>query len=395
EIIKIMRRNIELKVRKLPTAEELLSGKNHSEQLTNINIEDLIGKENIKINSKNIREDLEGKVILVTGSAGSIGSELIRQLSRFSPKLIIGIDKDENNLCFFESELKTYYKDLDFYFEICDVCDKSKVQNILKKYKPEIIFHTATYKQISLAEYNSEEVIKNNLFGTKNLVELADKNGAEKFVIISSDKAYKPSTIMGAIKRATEILIQEISTRSKTKFVIVRARNPFGSSGSVIKYFEKLISETRNLTLTHEDIAREFVTNDSVAKLTLEALSFAKGGETFVLSLGESVKIIELAKVMLLLSGSEVGIEISGLRVGERLPEDYMFDENKALKTKNTKIFIEKNLDSKDLKNIISELEKLEKNLGKEIEKEKLKEIFKEIVPNYKEIEDYKLDIAI
>ncbi|MGL5902139.1 MAG: polysaccharide biosynthesis protein, partial [Cetobacterium sp.] len=249
-------------------------------------------------------------------------------------------------------------------------------------YKPNIVFHAAAHKHVPLMEHNPEEAIKNNIFGTKKVAEMAIKYGAERFVLISTDKAVNPTNIMGATKRACEIVVESMNGKSDTKFMAVRFGNVLGSNGSVIPIFKKLISEGKNLTLTHPDITRYFMTIPEAAQLVIEAGSLGKGGELFILDMGEPVKIIDLARTMIKLSNADVDIEIVGLRPGEKLYEELLYDVSAALKTENNKIFITK-IDHMDIQ-LEYHLEKLSEAI-KAPEKEKLKTLMKEFVVTYKE----------
>lgn len=383
EIIEKIRKNKKIKIKILPSSiSEILQDENITQQIRDISIEDLLGREEIQINSQNLKEILENKVVFVTGSAGSIGSELVRQIAKYSPKQLIGIDFNENDLYFLKLELKKLYKDMDFKCEICNIREKDKVEYLFQKYKPEILFHAAAHKHVPLMEYNPEEAIKNNIFGTYSLGELAIKYGVDRFVLISTDKAVNPTNIMGATKRGCEIIIEELNKKSSTKFMAVRFGNVLGSNGSVIPIFKKLLSEGRNLTVTHKDIIRYFMTIPEATQLVIEAGAIGKGGELFVLDMGEPVKIMDLAKTMIKLSNVNVGIDIVGLRPGEKLYEELLYDVTKATKTENNKIFITK-IDEANV-DIDYHIEAL-KEVIKYPEIEKIKKVMKEFVITYKE----------
>ncbi|MGL4944641.1 MAG: UDP-N-acetylglucosamine 4,6-dehydratase family protein, partial [Fusobacteriaceae bacterium] len=336
---------------------------------------DLLGREQVLVNGDNIKDIIEDKVVFVTGGAGSIGSELARQIARYNPKKLVTIDVNENDLYFLELELKRSFKELHMQSEICNIREADKVELLFNRYKPNIVFHAAAHKHVPLMEHNPEEAIKNNIFGTKKVAEMAIKYGAERFVLISTDKAVNPTNIMGATKRACEIVVESMNGKSDTKFMAVRCGNVLGSNGSVIPIFKKLISEGKNLTLTHPDITRYFMTIPEAAQLVIEAGSLGKGGELFILDMGEPVKIIDLARTMIKLSNADVDIEIVGLRPGEKLYEELLYDVSAALKTENNKIFITK-IDPMDIQ-LDYHLEKLAEAV-KNPEKEKLKTLMKE-----------------
>ncbi|WP_257163210.1 polysaccharide biosynthesis protein [Cetobacterium somerae] len=371
-----------IKVKILPQVGEILSNSKLSNQMRDVSIEDLLGREQIVINDNSIHKLIENKVIFVTGGAGSIGSELARQIAKHNPKKLIVIDVNENDLYFLELELKRKYKDLKLQSEICNIRENEKLDVLFKKYKPNLVFHAAAHKHVPLMEHNPEEAIKNNIFGTKNVSEMAIKYQTERFVLVSTDKAVNPTNIMGATKRACELVVEDMNKRSKTKFMAVRFGNVLGSNGSVIPIFKKLIKEGKNLTLTHPEITRYFMTIPEAAQLVIEAGALGKGGELFILDMGEPIKIIELAKTMIELSNSTSDIEIIGLRPGEKLYEELLYDVTAAIKTDNNKIFIT-NIDRMNV-DLNYHLKKLEEAI-KNPEKEELKELMKNFIATYKE----------
>ena len=383
EIIDITKCCNHVKVKILPGIDEILQDENIANQVRDVSIEDLLGREQILVNGDNIKELIENKVVFVTGGAGSIGSELARQIARYSPKKLVTIDVNENDLYFLELELKRTFKKLDITSEICNIREADKVELLFDRYKPNIVFHAAAHKHVPLMEHNPEEAIKNNIFGTKKVAEMASKYGAERFVLISTDKAVNPTNVMGATKRACEMVIEDMNEKSKTKFMAVRFGNVLGSNGSVIPIFKKLISEGKNLTLTHPDITRYFMTIPEAAQLVIEAGSLGEGGELFILDMGEPVKIIDLAKTMIKLSHADVEIEIVGLRPGEKLYEELLYDVTKAIKTENNKIFIT-HIDKEGIA-LEEHLEKLAKAVKNPI-KEEIKTLMKEFVVTYKEV---------
>ena len=340
-ILKELNKLKDISVKILPNVDNLIEEGNLSTQLRNIKLEDLLGREEIKINTKEVFDFIQDKIVFVTGGGGSIGSELINQIAKYNPKKIINIEINENASYLMELELKRKYPYLDYKTEIASVRDFDKLDMLFNKYKPEILFHAAAHKHVPLMENNPEEAIKNNIFGTKNVAECCLKYKLESVVLISTDKAVNPTNVMGATKRVCEMIFQKYSEKdSKTKFMAVRFGNVLGSNGSVIPIFSKLIEEGKNLTLTHKDIIRYFMTIPEAAQLVIEAATIGKGGEILILDMGEPVKIYDLAKNMIKLSGSDVGIDIVGLRPGEKLFEELLYDVNSSEKTSNNKIFI-------------------------------------------------------
>ena len=340
-ILKELNKLKDISVKILPNVDNLIEEGNLSTQLRNIKLEDLLGREEIKINTKEVFDFIQDKIVFVTGGGGSIGSELINQIAKYNPKRIINIEINENASYLMELELKRKYPYLDYKTEIASVRDFDKLDMLFNKYKPEILFHAAAHKHVPLMENNPEEAIKNNIFGTKNIAECCLKYKLESVVLISTDKAVNPTNVMGATKRVCEMIFQKYSEKdSNTKFMAVRFGNVLGSNGSVIPIFSKLIEEGKNLTLTHKDIIRYFMTIPEAAQLVIEAATIGKGGEILILDMGEPVKIYDLAKNMIKLSGSNVGIDIVGLRPGEKLFEELLYDVNSSEKTSNNKIFI-------------------------------------------------------
>ncbi len=340
-ILKELNKLKDVSVKILPNVDNLIEEGNLSTQLRNIKLEDLLGREEIKINTKEVFDFIQDKIVFVTGGGGSIGSELINQIAKYNPKKIINIEINENASYLMELELKRKYPYLDYKTEIASVRDLDKLDILFNKYKPEILFHAAAHKHVPLMENNPEEAIKNNIFGTKNVAECCLKYKLESVVLISTDKAVNPTNVMGATKRVCEMIFQKYSEKdSNTKFMAVRFGNVLGSNGSVIPIFSKLIEEGKNLTLTHKDIIRYFMTIPEAAQLVIEAATIGKGGEILILDMGEPVKIYDLAKNMIKLSGSNVGIDIVGLRPGEKLFEELLYDVNSSEKTSNNKIFI-------------------------------------------------------
>lgn len=372
-----------VKIKTIPGIPEILEGKELANQLRNVRIEDLLGRDEICINDTGIRSLIEGKTIFVTGGAGSIGSELARQIAKYNPKQLVAIDINENDIYFLELELHRVFPNLKFVSEICNIREKEKLEFLFEKYKPNIVFHAAAHKHVPLMEHNPEEAIKNNIFGTKNVAECADKYGAQRMVLISTDKAVNPTNLMGASKRACELVIEHMNKIAKnTKFMAVRFGNVLGSHGSVIPIFRNLLEEGKNLTVTHKDITRYFMTIPEAAQLVIEAGSIGKGGEIFILDMGKPVRIYDLAKSMIKLSNANVGIDIVGLRPGEKLFEELLYDVNNAIKTDNKKIFITKVDGNTDISKFFERLEGCTHNP----DVNKIKEVMKEVVVSYREV---------
>lgn len=373
-----------INIKTVPSISEILEEESLASQIRDVRIEDLLGRDEIVINDGSIRELIEEKTIFVTGGAGSIGSELARQIAKYNPKKLVTLDVNENDIYFLELELKRKYPNLDLVSEICNIREKEKLEFLFEKYKPNIVFHAAAHKHVPLMEHNPEEAIKNNIFGTKKVAECADKYGVERMVLISTDKAVNPTNLMGASKRACELVIEYMNKVSQnTKFMAVRFGNVLGSNGSVIPIFRKLISEGKNLTVTHRDITRYFMTIPEAAQLVIEAGAIGKGGEIFILDMGKPVKIYDLAKSMIRRSNANVGIDIVGLRPGEKLYEELLYNVNSAIKTENKKIFITKIEDGVvDITKYFDKLEQCIKNPNIE----EIKKVMKELVVSYKEV---------
>lgn len=349
EIINICQ-GTKCKVKTIPGIFEIIDGIVDIKKIRDVNIEDLLGREPVKINIEEISEYLKYKTILVTGGGGSIGSELCRQISKFNPKKLILLDIYENGVYEVQQELITRYKDkLDIEVIIASVRDEQRVESIFKQYKPEVVFHAAAHKHVPLMEKNKCEAIKNNIFGTINVAKMSDKYKVKRFVLISTDKAVNPTNIMGATKRCAEMIIQDINSKSETEFVAVRFGNVLGSNGSVIPLFKKQIEQGGPITVTHPEVTRYFMTIPEAVSLVMQAGSMAKGGEIFVLNMGDSVKIVDLAKNLISLSGFEpevdIKIEFSGLRPGEKLYEELLMEEEGLEKTNHNKIFIGKQVE--------------------------------------------------
>lgn len=390
EIIEICQ-NTGAKVRILPSTEDLIRNKPLMDNLRDIEIEDILGRDPIKLDNNNIAELIDNRTVLVTGGGGSIGSELCRQIARFNPKQLIIFDIYENNLYNIEMELKQNYPNLNLSAIVGSVRDKAKLENLFETYRPELVFHAAAHKHVPLMEVSPLEAIKNNVFGTYNVVNASDKYGVEKFVLISTDKAVNPTNIMGATKRMCEMIIQTKNKVSNTDFVAVRFGNVLGSNGSVVPLFKKQIEKGGPVTVTHKDIIRYFMTIPEAVQLILQAMTYANGGEIFVLDMGEPVKIYDLAVSLIKLSGLEpnvdIPIEITGLRPGEKLYEELLMSEEGLQKTGHNKIFVAEPIDM-NMTELEENMNKLKDLISKEnTSKQKIKDVMKEVVPTFIEPE--------
>ncbi len=372
----------ELKI--LPGMYQLVNGEVGISNLRHVEVEDLLGREPITVNVDSIAEYVRGKVVLVTGGGGSIGSELCRQIARHIPKQLIILDIYENNAYDIKQELERKYPRLNLEVLIGSVRNTSRVNYIFEKYHPDIVYHAAAHKHVPLMEDSPNEAIKNNVFGTLKTVRAADKYGTQRFVLISTDKAVNPTNIMGASKRMCEMIVQMYNTRSKTEFVAVRFGNVLGSNGSVIPLFKKQIAHGGPVTVTHPDIIRYFMTIPEAVSLVIEAGLYAKGGEIFVLDMGEPVKILDLAENLIRLSGytpyDDIPIVFTGLRPGEKLYEELLMDEEGLKDTQNKMIHIGRPIEI-DEERFEKELEALKRATDKE--EEDIRPLIKQIVPTY------------
>ena len=372
------------KVKILPGIYQIVSGEASVSSLRPVQIIDLLGREQIKVNLDEIVGYIEGRVVLVTGGGGSIGSELCRQIAGHNPAHLIVLDIYENNAYDIEQELRRHYPSLRLTALIASIRDKGKMDDVFARYRPEIVFNAAAHKHVPLMETSPNEAVKNNVFGTLNVAKCADKYGVKTFVQISTDKAVNPTNVMGATKRICEMIIQTIGRHSKTNFVAVRFGNVLGSNGSVIPLFERQIAEGGPVTVTHKDIIRYFMTIPEAVSLVLQAGAYAKGGQIFVLDMGEPVKIYDLAYNLIKLSGLEPGVDIeircTGLRPGEKLYEERLMDEEGMQTTANGLINIANPIDI-DEGFLWAELDKLYKAAYDEVPD--IKQTVAELVNTY------------
>ena len=374
-----------IEVYSVPPFKTWVGGELSSNQIRKVKIEELLGRKSIKLDQENVAKQLNEKVILVTGAAGSIGSEIVRQIGRYKPKKIVLVDHAESPLYNFDIELRDRFPTLQFELVIGDIRDKGRLKELFDKYQPQVVYHAAAYKHVPLMEINPKEAVHTNVLGTRNLIDLTNDYNVETFVLISTDKAVNPTNIMGASKRIAEIYTQSLNVHSKTKYITTRFGNVLGSNGSVIPIFRKQIESGGPVTVTHDEITRYFMTIPEACQLVLEAGSMGNGGEIFAFDMGDSVKIIDLAKKMIQLSGLEldkdISIKITGLRPGEKLYEEVLNDKENTIPTHHPQIMIAK-VREFDFQEIETEVNQLMTKMDGEV-KEVVKAM-KEMVPEYK-----------
>lgn len=331
-------------LRTLPNIRELRIEELGDVALRDVDVADLLGREEIVLNTRMVSGYIAGEVVLVTGGGGSIGSELCRQISKVAPKRIVIFDIGENEAFMLSHELLNQYSDIEVVVEIGSVCDEARLEDVFEKHRPSAVFHAAAHKHVPLMEICPREAVQNNVFGTLNTVRVADKYEAERFIFISTDKAVNPTSVMGATKRLGEMVVQYYARTSKTVFSAVRFGNVLGSSGSVIPLFKKQIASGGPVTVTHPDIERYFMTIPEASRLVIQAGGMAEGGEIFILDMGEPVKIVELATSLIRLSGltpgEDISIEFMGLRTGEKMYEELLMDSENTVPTDNVSIMV-------------------------------------------------------
>lgn len=357
-----------VKTQIVPNLEDLLIGNLSISQLRDVRPEDLLGREQVELDTENISDNLKGKTVLVTGAGGSIGSEICRQVARFLPNKLILLGHGENSIYSIEMELIEFYdKQIIICTEIADIKDKEKIFSVIDFHKPDVIYHAAAHKHVPLMERNPEEAVKNNVIGTKNLAEAADKFQVETFVMISTDKAVNPTSIMGATKRIAEMVVQHMAQISKTRFVAVRFGNVLGSRGSVIPLFTNQIKKGGPVTVTHPEMKRYFMTIPEASRLVIQAGVLAQGGEIFVLDMGDPVKIVDLARNLIKLSGyseDEIEIKFTGIRPGEKLFEEILTETEVYDEQIYPKIYIGKSceVDIEQINNLLDSYRQMEKD---------------------------------
>lgn len=375
------------KLKMIPRLDDLIEGKVTINEIRNVVVEDLLGRDPVKVDLEGIADYVENKTVLVTGAGGSIGSELCRQIACFHPQQLLILGHGENSIYKIEMELKRSFPALTLEPVIADVQDRARIDAVFRKFKPQVIFHAAAHKHVPLMERNPSEAIKNNVFGTRNVAECADLYKAERFVMISTDKAVNPTSIMGATKRIAEMFIQSMDKKSATKFVAVRFGNVLGSNGSVIPRFKEQIAMGGPVTVTHPDMIRFFMTIPEAVELVIQAGAYAEGGEVFILDMDQPVKILNLAEDLIRLSGFEpyvdIDIEITGIRPGEKLFEEILTNEEGLNSTKHNRIYIGKpsHINHSELE---LEIKRLEKMLGDD--HDGIRTVMRHIVPGFSHV---------
>ncbi|KWX86376.1 polysaccharide biosynthesis protein [Paenibacillus riograndensis] len=370
------------KLKIIPALNDLIAGKISVKKLRDVSVEDLLGREPIVADMNSILGYVHNKTVLVTGAGGSIGSELCRQISPFAPDKLLILGHGENSIYTIEMELRKSFPDLNIVTVIADVQDRTRMMEVFQSHSPQVVFHAAAHKHVPLMERNPSEAIKNNVFGTRNVADCADKYGAERFVLISSDKAVNPTSVMGATKRIAEMYVQSLNTSSPTKFSAVRFGNVLGSRGSVIPAFKQQIAAGGPVTVTHPEMVRYFMTIPEAVQLVIQSGSFANGGEVFVLDMGQPVRILTLAEDLITLSGYEpykdIEITFSGIREGEKLYEELLTAEENLGSTRHNRIFIGRpNILSQNQLEL--EFKRLERVLSED--GDAIREVINQIVP--------------
>lgn len=391
---KVIRETVELgrqaglkSIKVLPGFHELVTGRVSLTDIREVQLEDLLGREPVRIDVCEIKAYLKDKVVLVTGAAGSIGSELCRQIAKFRPRLLIALDQDETGLFALDNALREKFSHLSLSSVIADIQDKAKIEQVFGRYHPQVVFHAAAYKHVPLMEAHPDEAVKNNIFGTITVAEAAQQHGCEKFVLISTDKAVNPSSVMGATKRVAEMVLQSMNSQSSTKFISVRFGNVLGSRGSVIPIFQEQIKRGGPVTVTHHEMRRYFMVTSEAVLLVLQAGALGQGGEVFVLDMGDPVRIVDLAREMIRLSGYEpdrdIPIVFVGPRPGEKLFEELLTAEEGTVATKYDKIFMARTSVSIDPQLLRKHLQHLKK-LTEQGACDEIIRALQEIVPTYK-----------
>lgn len=388
---------IPVKARIVPSLHEIMHGRVKVSRIRDVQIEDLLGREPVELDDKNLHEFLTGKVVMVTGAGGSIGSELVRQISEFKPELLLLVERTEFPLFQIERELCKDFESLNYVPLLADIGDESRMREIFAEYAPQVVFHAAAHKHVPLMEANPTEAIKNNVFATKLIGELAGEFGVKDFVLISTDKAVNPTSVMGASKRIAEIVLQGLNQIYPTNYMAVRFGNVLGSTGSVIPIFREQIQQGKPITVTHKDMTRYFMTIPEASQLVLQAGALGAGGEIFILDMGEPVKILDLAEDMIRLSGlqpyEDIDIIFTGIRKGEKLFEELEITGEHLLKTKHPKIFIGKisTYSNEEVAQILSSF----RQAVSENDKPKIRSLLNHFLPEAKIMEDEKQNIAV
>ncbi|WP_226670501.1 polysaccharide biosynthesis protein [Metabacillus litoralis] len=337
------------KTKIMPMIEDIVTGKVAVNQFRDVQVEDLLGRDPVELDLESIAKKVTGKTILVTGAGGSIGSEICRQVCEFKPKKLLLLGHGENSIYAIDMEIRNrYQEEIEIIPVIADIQDRHRIFDVMYEHKPDVVYHAAAHKHVPLMEYNPKEAVKNNVLGTRNVAEAADTFGVGTFVLVSSDKAVNPTNVMGSTKRIAEMVIQQLDKSSTTRFVAVRFGNVLGSRGSVIPLFKKQIQNGGPITVTHPDMTRYFMTIPEASRLVMQAGALARGGEIFVLDMGEPVKIVDLAKNLIRLSGyteDEIGIKYAGIRPGEKMYEELLGENEVHSEEVFPKIFIGKTVE--------------------------------------------------
>jgi FlaA1/EpsC-like NDP-sugar epimerase len=376
-------------IKLLPRVSDILDGKVSINMIRDVHVEDLLGREPVKVNLEEIAGYVTNKTVLVTGAGGSIGSELCRQISKFKPKKLFLLGHGENSLFIIENELKRTFPDVVCKSIIASIQDRKRIEHVFSSYHPDVVFHAAAHKHVPLMESNPTEAIKNNVFGTKNMAECAHQFGAERFVLISSDKVVNPTSIMGTTKHIAEMLVQYLDKTSNTKFVAVRFGNVLESRGSVVPLFKQQIQKGGPVTVTHPDMVRYFMTIPEAVQLVIQAGTIAQGGEIFVLDMGEPVKISKLARDLIRLSGlqpdKDIKIEYTGIRPGEKLFEELLTSEELTTATKHDLIYVAKPSDQSqaELLKILTKLEQAVSVNSSDLLSHEVKTYLAQLVPTF------------
>ena len=388
QMVRILRLATDAKVeyKMVPSLGELIQGTELGKQIREVAVEDLLGRKPVHLNQDQIRERVQGRVVMVTGAAGSIGSEICRQIASFRPLAIVGFDEAETPLFNIDKEMAKSFPFITFYPEIGSITSRSTLKRVMQHYHPSILYHAAAYKHVPMMEKHVFAAVETNIFGTWNVARAAAEHGVDDFVMISTDKAVRPTSMMGATKRTAELLIRALQMEGGTKFVAVRFGNVLGSNGSVIPIFKEQIAAGGPVTVTHPEMTRYFMTIPEAAQLVLQAFSIGKGGEVFVLEMGEPVKIVDLAKNLILLSGlqpeRDIEIQFTGLRPGEKMYEELNLHDEHLVPTSHTKIrsyVCHQNLDAMQIKASLQHLQAIVE--GQDVANLVL--LLKELVPDY------------
>lgn len=376
--------NVGLNAKVVPDLDEIVQGHANFSRIREVAIEDLLRRQPVQLDREQVRRVVDGRIVMVSGGGGSIGSELCREICRFEPRCLILVEKTENSLFQIHRELIADHPEVEIVPLVADICDDTRMKQIFATHRPEVVFHAAAHKHVPMMEWNPGEAVKNNVWGTRSLADLAHAYGAAEFVMISTDKAVNPSSVMGVSKRVAELYVQALSRRSATRFVTVRFGNVLGSNGSVIPIFKEQIAQGGPVTVTHPEMKRYFMTIPEACQLVLQAASMGQKGEIFILDMGEPVKIVDLARDLIRLScGSErtVEIQFTGMRPGEKLFEELSLEEEQAEKTAHPRIFVGRvrGLEWDEINRHLDELRDLADGADPTIIHDK----FKEIVPEY------------